>query len=151
MAIHSSILSWIIPWTQEPGRLQCRVSQRVRHYWSNLALNEKKHRGKLIHACFTTAVVSPTMRGKELFFSSYSWKGTWGGWTIAQRMGLMKGCLWVKYQRFSLNFSECYNSVVSNDSDLIFIDNKYLLYPFSASSVSSHNSILAIIHEGDTF
>ena len=32
MAIHCSILSWRIPWTQEPGRLQCRASQRVRHY-----------------------------------------------------------------------------------------------------------------------
>ena len=131
MAIHCSILSWRIPWTQEPGRLQCRVSQRVRHYWSNLALNEKKHRGKLIHNCFTTGVVSPTMRRKEFFFSSYSWKGTWGGWTITQRMGLMKGCLGVKYKMISLN-SEYYNSVVSNDSDLTFIDNKYLLYLFSA-------------------
>jgi len=31
MAIHSSILAWRIPWTEEPGRLQCRGSQRVGH------------------------------------------------------------------------------------------------------------------------
>ena len=31
MAIHSSILSWRIPWTEEPGRLQFMGSQRVRH------------------------------------------------------------------------------------------------------------------------
>ena len=31
MAAHSSILAWRIPWTEEPGRLQSIVSQRVRH------------------------------------------------------------------------------------------------------------------------
>ena len=31
MATHSIILAWIIPWTEEPGRLQSIWSQRVRH------------------------------------------------------------------------------------------------------------------------
>ena len=31
MAIHSSILAWRIPWTEEPDGLQCMGSQRVRH------------------------------------------------------------------------------------------------------------------------
>ena len=31
MATHSSILTWIIPWTEEPGRLQSIGSQRVGH------------------------------------------------------------------------------------------------------------------------
>ena len=31
MASHSSILAWGIPWTEEPGRLQSRGSQRVRN------------------------------------------------------------------------------------------------------------------------
>ena len=31
MAIHSSILVWRIPGTEEPGRLQSMGSQRVRH------------------------------------------------------------------------------------------------------------------------
>ena len=31
MATHSSILAWKIPWKEEPGRLQSRGSQRVRH------------------------------------------------------------------------------------------------------------------------
>ena len=35
--IHSSILSWRIPWTEEPGRLQSMGSQRYRHDWSDLA------------------------------------------------------------------------------------------------------------------
>ena len=31
MAAHSSILTWRIPWTEEPGGLQCMGLQRVRH------------------------------------------------------------------------------------------------------------------------
>ena len=31
MAIHSCILAWRMPWTEEPGRLQSVESQRVRH------------------------------------------------------------------------------------------------------------------------
>ena len=31
MAIHSNILSWRIPWTEETGGLQSRGSQRVGH------------------------------------------------------------------------------------------------------------------------
>ena len=31
MAIHSSILAWKIPWTEEPGGLQSKGFQRVRH------------------------------------------------------------------------------------------------------------------------
>ena len=31
MATHSSILAWIIPWTEESGRLQSIRSQRVGH------------------------------------------------------------------------------------------------------------------------
>ena len=28
MTLHSSILAWEIPWTEEPGRLQCMESQK---------------------------------------------------------------------------------------------------------------------------
>ena len=31
MATHSSILSWRIPWTEEPGGLQSMVFQRAGH------------------------------------------------------------------------------------------------------------------------
>ena len=31
MATHSSILTWKVPWTEEPGRLQSVGLQRVRH------------------------------------------------------------------------------------------------------------------------
>ena len=31
MTTHSSILTWTIPWMEEPGRLQSMESQRVGH------------------------------------------------------------------------------------------------------------------------
>ena len=34
MAPHSSTLSWKIPWTEEPARLQSMGLQRVRHNWA---------------------------------------------------------------------------------------------------------------------
>ena len=33
VAAHSSILAWRIPWTEEPGGLQCMGLQRVGHDW----------------------------------------------------------------------------------------------------------------------
>ena len=36
-AIHSSILAWRTPWTEEPGGLQSMGSQRVGHDRSDLA------------------------------------------------------------------------------------------------------------------
>ena len=36
MATHSSILTWRIPWTEEPGGLQFTGSHTVRHDWSDL-------------------------------------------------------------------------------------------------------------------
>ena len=38
MAIHSSILAWRIPWTEEPGRPQSVGSQRVRYMTERLSL-----------------------------------------------------------------------------------------------------------------
>ena len=40
MATHSSILAWITPWTEEPGRLQSMRLQRV-HDWAT------KHEGEI--------------------------------------------------------------------------------------------------------
>ena len=37
MATHSSILTWRIPWTEEPGRLQSVGLHRVGHNWSDVA------------------------------------------------------------------------------------------------------------------
>ena len=45
MAIYSSILAWEIPWTVEPGRLQCMGSQRTRH---GLATEQKQQQQSFI-------------------------------------------------------------------------------------------------------
>ena len=37
VVIHSSILAWRIPWTEEPGGLNSVGSQRIRHNWSDWA------------------------------------------------------------------------------------------------------------------
>ena len=34
MATWASILAWLIPWTEEPGKLQSMGLQRVRHNWA---------------------------------------------------------------------------------------------------------------------
>ena len=41
-ATHSSIPAWRIPWTEEPGWLQSRGSQKVRHDWNDWARIEPK-------------------------------------------------------------------------------------------------------------
>ena len=41
MTVHSSILAWRIPRTEEPGGMQSMVSQRVRNNWSDLACIDK--------------------------------------------------------------------------------------------------------------
>ena len=56
MATHSSILAWIILWTEEPGRLQSMGSQRVRHDWATFihftSLHDgKEHQEETIHHC----------------------------------------------------------------------------------------------------
>ena len=45
MAIHSSILVWEIPWTEEPGGLQSMGSQKVAH-----DLATKHHHYLQVHA-----------------------------------------------------------------------------------------------------
>ena len=42
MAIHSSIIAWKIPWTEEPARLQSVGSQRVGHDWATSVCQVQK-------------------------------------------------------------------------------------------------------------
>ena len=53
MTIHSSILAWEIPWTEEPGKLQSMESQsqRVRQ---DLVTKQKQ----IIHNCTTEELLS---------------------------------------------------------------------------------------------
>ena len=58
MAIHSSILAWEIPWTEEPGGLQSIVSQRVKH---NLATEQKPH----THTIYRCTKIVSIFRGSD--------------------------------------------------------------------------------------
>ena len=50
MSTHSSILAWKIPWTEEPGRLQSMVSQRVGLDWEiNTSLHICIHHRFYLH------------------------------------------------------------------------------------------------------
>ena len=44
MATHSSILTWEISWTKEPGGLQSMGSQRVGHDWETNTFHEQERR-----------------------------------------------------------------------------------------------------------
>ena len=46
MTTCSSILAWEIPWTEEPGRLQCILSKRVRH---DLVTKQQKLKDDSLH------------------------------------------------------------------------------------------------------
>ena len=52
MATHSSILSWEIPWTEEPGGLQSTGSQRVGHNWVHAHTHTHTHTHKLSYIPF---------------------------------------------------------------------------------------------------
>ena len=75
--IRSSILAWRIPWTEEPGGLQSRGSQRASHDWvtkhacMNLPLQESNH--MLLHLLtFNTPWESSGCRAEMRF--SVLWK-----------------------------------------------------------------------------
>ena len=64
LATYSSILAWKIWWTEEPGRLQSMVSQRVRHNWLNWA-----H----AHTCIFTSVAYLVIFTSKFQFI-FAWK-----------------------------------------------------------------------------
>ena len=52
MTIHSGILAWKIPWTEEPGVLQSMGSQRVGHDWTHTQTDTHRWRGSLSYLRF---------------------------------------------------------------------------------------------------
>ena len=68
MASHSDILTWRIPWTEEPSRLQPIGSQRVRQDWSDLA------------QCSTTlSIFRYPLRSSQFLRMSYFLQWSWNG------------------------------------------------------------------------
>ena len=67
-ATHSSIFAWRIPWTEEPGGLQSRGLQRVRHNWSDSAR---------MYSTGTTTQYIITYMGKNLKRNRYLYMFNW--------------------------------------------------------------------------
>ena len=68
--IHSSILAWRIPLTEEPGRLQSMRSQGVGHNWSNLACIRQ-----ILHYVFMNKLLlSPFQDASFLFLFHKAWQ-----------------------------------------------------------------------------
>ena len=64
MATRISILTWRIPWTEEPGRLQSMRSQRVGQNWSDLA-----HTHTYIYIYLYTSVSGSIINFTNILFS----------------------------------------------------------------------------------
>ena len=80
MTMHSSILAWRIPWTEQPGGPQSMDSQRVRHDWET---NTSRVGSKLhLFLCVWTKMHEVYLGGTcsqnvELSWSSSRWR-SWG-------------------------------------------------------------------------
>ena len=89
IATHSSIPSWRIPWTEEPGEVQSMGSQRVRHDWGDLAHTHRPHVLALAQGSGREAELTRSrMRGPQCagcwpsgpraVQSSRCWRRSWG-------------------------------------------------------------------------
>ena len=79
MATHSSILAWRIPWTEEPGGLQCMGSQKSRTRLCN----------------YTTSLASPAPAQQGLWYiKHFAW--------ILHCGGLSQLCQWVRLREIIL-------------------------------------------------
>ena len=82
MATHSNILTWEIPWTEEPGGLQSMGLQRVRHdlatkqqHFDRFELIPKRKLSMTGHGFRYTGII---------FVETHS--TVWGGWVICRQL-----------------------------------------------------------------
>ena len=68
LATRSNNLAWEIPWTEEPGWLQSKGSQRVGSDWSDLALMHTHNRNLLIAYCECCWI--PDLQRREFCFGT---------------------------------------------------------------------------------
>ena len=108
MATHSSILAWIIPWTEDPGGLQSMGSQRVGHNWVTNAFTfsllplkagweREEARGAIpsparacrhIHSLKLQAWGEIKTKGSKIWINPETacQQGQWGGWLWLQHL-----------------------------------------------------------------
>ena len=143
MTIHSSILGWWIPWTEEPGKLRSMGSQRVGHDWVT-DLIWMAQMVKNLHAVQKTWVwflgwEDPLEKGMTTNSSILAWRIPWteepGG---LQCIGLQRvGHDWASN---TFTFTDILNKCCFEGKDLLW-DYMILAYSQFASSrfPSSHS------------
>ena len=52
MATQSIILAWKIPWTEEPGGLQSKISQRLGHFWATNHMHMASNKAQVSFGAF---------------------------------------------------------------------------------------------------
>ena len=62
MATHASILTWEVPWTEEPGGLQSMGSQRVGHNWETERACAHTHTHTHTHTRSCASLYSPSSK-----------------------------------------------------------------------------------------
>ena len=77
MATHSSILAWGSPWTEEPGGLQSKGSQRVSHDWETKHSTAAGAATKSLPSCPT--LCDPTDGSNQAPPSGFSRQEHWSG------------------------------------------------------------------------
>ena len=82
MATHSSILAWRILWTEEPGGLQSKGSQRAGHDWNSWAW------GLMVVTTRASQWAENISVGKRSLF-----KSTWENWLLNSTSGESQGTL----------------------------------------------------------
>ena len=83
---HSSVLAWEIPWTEEPGGLQSRRSQRVRHDWACILWRPPEY-GLVSHISWIETPASQvSLVAISLTFSPYPSTGP-KSWVILTKEG----------------------------------------------------------------
>ena len=75
MTTLSSVLTWRIPWTEEPGRLQSMGLQRVRHDWTTFTFTVRVCPGLQVQKVAVFHLLTQQFR---LLMSHFTWSGTHG-------------------------------------------------------------------------
>ena len=101
MATHSSVLSWRIPGTAEPGGLPSMGSHRVRHDWSDLAAAEEivgsDGEERMVKKTFPAVWINKKCHSHLLFLASkcewgllklWSWGCCYPPWWLLRSWGM---------------------------------------------------------------
>ena len=76
VATHSSILAWRIPWTEEPGRLQSRGSQRAGHHWSDWAPAAQSYAQMCVNMCICAHYSEHAQNNSDFKFQNFMTQNT---------------------------------------------------------------------------